>query len=343
MFLQYPSADPYVGEQIPITVNINEGLQYVNLDNFSIKLTVTQGLHISQPSNQATQTVNQLPAMTDNYFQWLITADTAGLYHLGLTITSLNLTRTFDYAFSLQINDGRLEISLPNVFHYTPTDKMYLTGILTYQGSKPQTYEISTLMQDYLWGNPGGFYKNITFNPGEAYQFTTLVNAINPSPGSSGAFEVFAFNEQHTTISESYVLIKIYPALLQCTPLQLINGKITTSISIDGSGYINNVKAALYIGNSEVSNSDRFLGTLSTNSSNELTWDSSSIPNPSTLTLIVSGNSVPSISEQYSLPLQQSLLNFIFSGASVILLAFIGSLFGLYAFDMVKKGKIFKR
>ena len=344
VFVQYPSADPYAGEQIPITVHIDEGLQYVDLNKFSIKLTIPQDMSISSLSGHANQTVSQLPSMTDNSFQWLVKADKSGLYHLGLVITSLNLTRTFEYTFPLQVNDGRLEISLPNVLYFTPTDVINVPGIITYQGNEPQEYDINDLIQDYIWGNPGGPIENITFNPGEEYNFNYFTNAINYTAGESGAWEVFAFNKAHTTVSESYVLIKILPALLQCTPLKLNNGKLSTTVSLRGTGYINNVNAELYIGNSKVSNSDKFLGTLASNSSVELTWVSSAIPNPSTLTLLINGDSVPSINEQYSLSQgSQSPLGLIFIGSMIIILAFIGSLLAVFAFDAVKKSKLLQK
>lgn len=343
VFIQYPSADPYIGEQVPITVHVNEGLQYVALNGFSIKLTVPQDLSFSSSSKPSVQTMSQLPYMTDNSFQWLVKADKSGLYHLGLTITSLNLTRTFEYTFSIQVNTGRLEISLRNILYFTPNDKIYIPGTITYQGNESQQYEIYNLIEDMIWGNPGGWAENVTFNPGETYHFNYFLNAINYTAGDSGALEVFAYNKAFTTISESFVLIKILPALLRCSPLKLNNGVITSTISIDGNDYINNVKAELYIGNSKVPNSDRFLGAVGPNSTVELTWDSSSISKPSTLTLLVSGNSVPSISESYSLKQQTGLFSTLFTGTVFVIVAFLLSLFTVFVFDAVKSGKIFHR
>ena len=340
VFVKYPSADPIVGENIPLTINLYEGLQYVNLNNFNIKLTVPQGMQITSPTNTGSQKVGQLTAMSDYSFNWLVKADEPGLYKLGLSIDSDNLTRTLSYSFTIRIYESRVEISLPNIIYVTPEDGISVPGSMIYHGQNPGQIEIDDIIQDYIWGSSGGWVENITLNPGQEYFFNYTSSAKGYKAGESGVFSVYAYDKNHTTVAGNNVLIKVYPALLHSTPLISSNGQLRATIYLHGTGYINDVKAQLLVGNSIVSNSERFLGTLTTNSSFEVTWDISKLPNPSSITLLVTGNGVPSISSYYLLSGPQTFLDFIFVGFEILILVLIGSVIGAFLPTIIKNFKL---
>ena len=340
VFVKYPSADPYVGETIPLAINLYEGLQNANLNNFNIKLTAPQGMEVISPVNSGTQNVDQLTAMEDYSFNWLVKAEKPGLYKLGLSIDSDNLTKTLQYSFTIRVYESRVEISLPNIIYITPEEKISVSGSIIYHGQNPNQIEIDDIIQDYIWGNPGGWVENKTLKPGQEYLFNYTSNAQNYKAGETGVFSVYAYDTNHTTVAQGNVLIKVYPALLHSTPLISRNGELQTIIFLHGTGYINSVKAELLVGNSIVRNSQRFLGTLSTNSSYELSWDISKLPNPSTITLLVSGNDVPSISSYYSLSGPQTILDFAFVGFEILIIALIGSVIGAFLPNFIKNFKL---
>ena len=299
--VKYPSVDPYAGEQIPLTIYVDEGLQYVNLNDFSIKLSLPQNLLLSSISGPANQTLSVLPGTTRTPFQWFINTSKTGLYNINVSIASDNLTRILEYSFPLRIFDGRAEISMPNIAYFTPQDQLSAQGSIKYYGESPELLDINYIIEDYIWGNHGNWIQNISVNSGDTYNFNYLSGATGYKAGESGIYALWAYNQNHTTLVQDYMLIKIYSALLNATDLQVVGNNIVSNVSVRGNDYINNIDAKLFLYGSEIQNSEKFLGTLAPNSPQQLAWKLDNLPNQSIITLEITGNGVPSIEKNYEL------------------------------------------
>ena len=299
--LKYPSADPYVGEEIPITVYVDEGIQYANLDKFSIKLTFPQQCTLSSSSPPANQSLSQLTSNTRTAFQWLVTSNSPGLYNFNIGIASANLTRTLIYNFKLRINEGRTDIMMPNIEYITPQDRLTVQGSIIYHGKNPGFLDINGQIEDYIWGNTGGWVENRSMNSGDIYNFNYLSGAYGYKAGEEGVYSIWAYNQNHTTIAEGHTLIKVYSALLNATDLAMNGNNIVSNVSVRGNDYINNINAKLFLYGSELKNSDKYLGTLGPNSPQLLSWNVPNLPNKSIITLQITGNGVPSIERNYQL------------------------------------------
>ncbi len=289
----YPKASPYVNETIPISIEVLETLEHVNIDNFKVQLKLPSGLTLANGSQPVVQSVFRLSSMEKYYFYWLVNASSPQLYEIGITISAPSFSTELHYSMSFRVFPGRLEIKFPSKFYFTLNDSIILGGSLKYYGTEPRNFSISDCIQNYVWGNPGGFLGNVTLYSTDTYEISYKTNPIGHRVGEIAEYYILAVDPEGMIWAEEYFQVEILPAMLRSSNLAYSGGKISIDIDCVGTDYITNIVASVRSDEITVENSIQYLGTLAPGTMVSPSWKITRVNYPVSLEIIITADELP--------------------------------------------------
>lgn len=289
----FPDVSPYVGETIPISIEVFETLEHVSIDDLEIQLKLPTGLSLAPNSQPVIQSIPELPSMEECLFYWSVAASSPQLYSIEIEINASTLPSPLHYSMTIRVFPGRLEIFCPSIFYYTLADTITFNCTLIYYGSEPREFSISDCIQDYIWGNPGGFLENITMHSGKSYELSYVTSPKNHRIGETAIYHIFAVDSEEKIWAEEYLQVEILPAMLKSSNILYSDGMVSVEVTCVGTDYITNVIASLTSDEVTIENSVQYLGTLAAETKVIPSWIIPTVNYQISIKLVIMADNLP--------------------------------------------------